>query len=968
MEDLPHQDEPMLHPCSSSDTSTPFQLNGFGVDTAAGESKRWLQSLEKCIRAIVSIRILSVRAFDGNGASFSVATGFVVDMERGLILTNRHVVTPGPVVADAIFLNKEEVDLVPVYRDPVHDFGFYRFDPKKVKFLQLHEIPLRPEAAKIGAEIRVVGNDAGEKLSILPGILAKMDRDAPSYGSSSYNDFNTFYFAAASSTSGGSSGSPVLNIDGCAIALNAGGAKKSAASFYLPLDRVVRVLRLIQQDKPVPRGTIQTIFRHTAFDEVRRLGLFGETEALVRQKFPQETGMLVVDQVIQGGPAHDQLRTGDVLIQFAGQHGATFLTIEEYLDSHVGETVQAQFQRGNEQYTATLTIQDLHSITPDKYLEIGGGIVHALSYQQARNASLPVGGVYLAQAGHMFMKAHLAQPCIITSVAGQPTPTLDEFARVMASLPNGFRTVLRYFMIRDRHRVRTAFMMMDRLWFPMQMCERNDEDGLWYPKPYTPAATDGDTAALSGANGNPTFAPLPLSFPGGNVLGKKTLLSLVMVSFDIPYMIDGISSSSYHGMGVVVDAEHGFVLVDQNTVPIALGDVLITIAATVEVPAKVVFVHPVYNFSIVQYDPKALGAVASHIERITLAEKPLEVGETADYIGLSSNWTVVTMKSVVTKLDRLVLRDFQPPRYKASNIEVLHFDRITKSVGGVFINDTGAVNALWLSFSYQDSTGRKEVFRGLPVSIVRSVVDELRASRIPESVNILPAQLLTYSLSKARSGLGLSDAWIQKLEACYEDKRQVLGIKRCAAGTDCAEKLESGDLLLAIDGQVVVRDADVEKAVDGKTELKALIVRDQKEMEVAVTTSQLSAMGTDRVIVWCGLVIQSPHYAVASLGYIPEEGGGVYCSRWCYGSPAHKYGLRATIWLVEVNGEATRTMDDFLRVVERLGNRESVRLKTISINTKPKVFTLKTDYHYWPTIELCREGGNWKYVEHSVAS
>lgn len=679
--------------------------------------------------------------------------------------------------------------------------------------------------------------------------------------------------------------------------------------------------------------------------------------------------MLVVDQVIQGGPAHDKLRTGDVLIQFAGQYGATFLKIEDFLDSHVGQTVEAQFQRGDEQYTTTLSIQDLHSITPDRYLEIGGGIVHALSYQQARNASLPVGGVYLAQAGHMFMKAHLAQPCIITSVAGQPTPTLDDFARVMASLPNGLRTVLRYFMIRDRHRVRTAFIMMDRLWFPMQMCTRNDEDGLWYSKSYIQDATSGDNSSLvNTANSNPTFAPAPLSFPGGNALGKKTLLSLVMVSFDIPYMIDGISSSSYHGMGVVIDAEQGFVLVDQNTVPIALGDVLITIAATVEVPAKVVFVHPVHNFSIVQYDPKALGVVAEHIKSVVLADKLLEVGETADYIGLSSNWTVVTMKSVVTKLDRLVLRDFQPPRYKACNIEVLHFDRITKSVGGVFIDDAGAVNALWLSFSYQDNAGRKEVFRGLPISIVRPIVDELRASRIPNSVNILPAQLLTYSLSKARSGLGLSDEWIQKLGSCYEDKRQVLGIKRCAAGTDCAGKLESGDLLLAIDGQVVVRDADVENAVDGKTELKALVVRDQKEVEVTVSTSQLSAMGTDRVIVWCGLVIQSPHYAVASLGYIPEEGGGVYCSRWCYGSPAHKYGLRATIWLVEVNGEPTRTLDDFLRVVERLGNRESVRLKTISINTKPKVFTLKTDYHYWPTVELRREEWDWKYVEHPVVA
>ncbi|RLN46049.1 hypothetical protein BBJ29_003387 [Phytophthora kernoviae] len=970
MED--HNEEPILkrqrvtEAVDANGSAASFQLNGLGVDATAGESKRWLASLEKCMRAIVSIRLLSVRAFDGLGASFSVATGFVVDLERGLILTNRHVVTPGPVVADAIFLNKEEVDLVPVYRDPVHDFGFFRFDPKKVKFLELHEIPLRPEAAKIGAEIRVVGNDAGEKLSILPGILAKLDRDAPSYGSSSYNDFNTFYYAAASSTSGGSSGSPVLNIDGCAIALNAGGSKKAASSFYLPLDRIVRALVHIQQGQPVPRGTLQTIFRHTAFDEVRRLGLSAETEALVRQQFPQETGMLVVDQVIQGGPAHDQLRSGDVLIKFAGQYGTSFLSIAEYLDSHVGETVEAHFQRGEEKYTSTLRVQDLHSITPDRYLEIGGGIVHALSYQQARNASLPVGGVYLAQAGHMFMKAHLAQPCIVTAVAGKPTPTLDDFARVMATLPNGFRTVLRYFMIRDRHRIRTAFIMMDRLWFPMQMCTRNDGDGLWHAKPY--AQDSADSKLLDTVNGNPTFAPAPLSFPGGSALGKKTLLSLVMVSFDIPYMIDGISSSTYHGMGVVVDAEQGFVLVDQNTVPIALGDVLITIAATVEVPAKVVFVHPVHNFSIVQYDPKALGAAASHIGSVVLAEKPLEVGETADYIGLSSNWTVVTMKSVVTKLDRLVLRDFQPPRYKACNVEVLHFDRITKSVGGVFINDEGAVNALWLSFSYQDNAGRKEVFRGLPASIVRSTIDELSASRIPASVNILPAQLLTYSLSKARSGLGLSDAWIQKLEACYEDKRQVLGIKRCAAGTDCATKFESGDLLLAIDGQVVVRDVDVERAADGKTELTALVVRNQQEMEVVVRTSQLSAMGTDRVIVWCGLVIQSPHYAVASLGYIPEEGGGVYCSRWCYGSPAHKYGMRATIWLVEVNGEPTHTLDAFLRVVERLGNRESVRLKTISINTKPKVFTLKTDYHYWPTVELYRDELDWKYVEHNSSA
>ena len=43
---------------------------------------------------------------------------------------------PGPITADAVFLNKEEVSVVPIYRDPIHDFGFFRFDPNELKWVQ----------------------------------------------------------------------------------------------------------------------------------------------------------------------------------------------------------------------------------------------------------------------------------------------------------------------------------------------------------------------------------------------------------------------------------------------------------------------------------------------------------------------------------------------------------------------------------------------------------------------------------------------------------------------------------------------------------------------------------------------------------------------------------------------------------------------------------------------------------------
>lgn len=51
------------------------------------------------------------------------------------------------------------------------------------------------------------------------------------------------------------------------------------------------------------------------------------------------------------------------------------------------------------------------------------------------------------------------------------------------------------------------------------------------------------------------------------------------------------------------------------------------------------------------------------------------------------------------------------------------------------------------------------------------------------------------------------------------------------------------------------------------------------EMDLLVGTDVRDGNGTSRTINWCGCIVQEPHLAVRALGFLPEEGHGVYVAR-----------------------------------------------------------------------------------------
>jgi S1-C subfamily serine protease len=904
------------------------------------EPPQWSRTLEKVSTGVVSIRVDGTRAFDTEWNQSSQATGFVVDAERGLILTNRHVVMPGPVVAQAIFLNREEAELKPVYRDPVHDFGIFQYDPKTLRFIKPHELKLRPDRAQVGRDIRVVGNDAGEQISILAGTIAKLDREAPEYGRNKYNDFNTFYIQAASSTSGGSSGSPVIDVDGNAVALNAGASSGAATSFFLPLDRVQWALRLIQADEPVTRGTLETVFQQRPYDELRRLGLRAETEERMRDEFPRQTGLLVVTEVVPGGPADGNIRPGDIVIAANGQPLAEFAPLEELLDNNVGADVTLSIERGGQALDVTMPIGDLNAITPADYIEFGAAVVNNLSLQQARHYNMPVQGVYVANPGYTLATAGISRGAVITELNGTAIHDLDDFERTLYHLGDGDRMALRFYTFEDPQRSVLQVARMDRRWFPAMRCARDDSLGYWPCRPLPDVEPPEQP--------RPGSARFPLS---EDPRAAKVAPSLVMVKFDMPYAVSGVSDFHYYGTGLVVDAERGLVVVDRNTVPVALGDVRLTFAGSLEVPGKVEYVHPLHNLAVVSYDPTLL--LDTPVRSAQFSPLKAKPGLPVWVVGLKPDHKLISQQTEVATIDAVQFGLTRSFRFRETNLDAIDVVSAPHETDGVLADQNGLILALWSSFAYQDGRDLEQTNLGVPAELVQELVTIVRDGH---QLRSLEAELYPLPLAAARE-LGLPDNEMERLVANNPERREVLQVTRLVAGSPAADLLSIGDLILGIDGQPVTSFREVERAVQ-KEQVQVELWRDGAAHDIPVPTVALDGHDVNRVLLWAGALLQAPHRELAAQRGI--EPTGVYVAYFAYGSPATSYGLYAGSRIVEVDGHPVPDLDAFIAAVAGKVDRESVRLTAVQWNGATEVTTLKLDNKYWPAYELRLAEDGWK--------
>ena len=823
--------------------------------------------------------------------------------------------------------------------------------------MQISELVLRPDLAKVGSEIRVVGNDAGEKLSILSGVISRLDRNAPEYGEG-YSDFNTNYIQAAAAASGGSSGSPVVNVDGYAVALQAGGRADGAATdYFLPLDRPLRALECIRTGAPIPRGTIQTQWLIKPFDECRRLGLTAAHEAAIRKGFPKETGLLVADIVLPEGPADEQLEEGDVLVKVNDIILTQFVRLDDILDSSVGKTVKILVQRGGQDVEVELKVGNLHDITPDRFVTVTGASFHNLSYQQARLYAIPVKGVYVCEAAGSFRFDSTESGWLVESVDQKKTPDLDAFIEAMEGIPDRARIVVTYKHLTDLHTLNTSIIFIDRHWAKrMRLAVRNDDTGVWdfsdlgHPLPAAPPQRRKADFVKLDAVSHPAAADVVRSF--------------VRVSCTMPLKLDGFPRTRKIGFGLVFDAEKGLVIISRAFVPYDLCDLSVTVADSIIVDAKVRFLHPVANYAIIQYDPAFVDAP---VKSAKLATEPIKQGASTIFFGWNQNLRVAMTKTTVTDITTVAIpQNLSAPRYRAINLDAITVDSSLSGqcASGVLVAEDGTVQALWLSYLGERTAHTSkdvEYHLGLATPTLFPVLDQVRNNVYP-SLRILNVETNTISMSQVRI-MGVSEHWISKVAESNPSRHQLFMVRKidCAptTGKD-SQSLQEGDIILTLNGQLITRVSELDIMYDNEY-LDALIVREGKEMTLKVPTIPTQDLETDRAVIFCGAVLHRPHHAVRQ--QISKLHSEVYVSARTRGSPSYQYGLAPTNFITGVNDSSTPTLTEFLAVVNRIPNNTYFRLRVCTFDNVPWVATMKKDEHYFPTVEYVKdasEDNGWK--------
>jgi len=409
-------------------------------------ARDWTEDIARFKPSVVNIERSSEIVFESERQGTSYATGFIVDAERGIIATNRHVTGISPSSVKVNFYDGSFTEAKLLYYDPVQDFGFYKIDPKEVAFpLQAVEFDSWRNLT-LGQELLLIGNNEKEEYSIKMGTVTNLNvNKGDRYGSYIHTTFDR---------TGGSSGSPVWNADGKVVAFHSRGTDTS--SFELPIDYLLEALRRIQEGTPIVRGDIGLDLTLIPIGEaVRHYHL---PEACIQEIGPSKTGgtphVIQVEGVIPKSPAVGLFSPGDIVYRLNGELLRDDLfRYDRILDAHVGKTVSVTLYRNGTPLEVEAPVFDMETHKIRRFARFAGGIFHDVTDNLREEVFIETEGCFMpfAVEGSSFSRAGVRDrqgnsKVLILALNGVPIRNLDDFVKAAKNIPSGLHS---YAVVRD---------------------------------------------------------------------------------------------------------------------------------------------------------------------------------------------------------------------------------------------------------------------------------------------------------------------------------------------------------------------------------------------------------------------------------------------------------------------------------------------------------------------------------------
>lgn len=348
----------------------------------------------------------------------SLGSGVIIDGEKGLIVTNSHVVSRASQIMVQL-ADKRRFPAKVVGADPEGDLALLRIEVKG----KLPQVRLgNSDEIMIGERVIAIGNPFGLSHTVTSGVVSALHRKVRAGGNRWLDDL----IQTDASINPGNSGGPLLNADGELIGINTAiYANAQGIGFAIPVNRLKRIVNdLVRHGEVIP-AWLGLKLQDLTPSLAALLGLKSTRGVLIREVTPQspaaragfKRGELIV--AMQGRPLEN---TSDYLARLRGVA--------------VGEVVKLEVLAGNRRLVRRLTAR---AFPLERAMEVAwqrlGFRVREMRPQDAlRHRVRPGSAVVIAQLrpGSPALEIGLRPGDLVRQVGDTPTPNLAAFKREMA--------------------------------------------------------------------------------------------------------------------------------------------------------------------------------------------------------------------------------------------------------------------------------------------------------------------------------------------------------------------------------------------------------------------------------------------------------------------------------------------------------------------------------------------------------